>query len=87
MPELEFKDLVIVILIGFNVLQFLLTREMIRPKDAGLFIELLRDSAKRTPSTLDDRLLDMADSFVGLNERDKDKTQTVTLHQVVSDED
>ena len=81
MPVLEFKDLLIVILVGIVLAQFLLTRKMVDPTDLIVFIELLKEQAKKTESTLDDRLLEVAEDILTVQDN-KDKTTTVTLTQV-----
>lgn len=64
----DVKDLVIIILIGINALQFFLNRDDISPKALENFsriaIKALREYADKTPSTLDNSLLDLADDML-----------------------
>jgi hypothetical protein len=84
--QLTYEQILITILIGLNVLQFVLSRNDVSPTAiknfASVFITMLREQAKKTESTIDDTLLDLADDLLKSDDEDTSKVTATTTQSV-----
>lgn len=81
--DFDVKDIIILVELGIIVFMFLSSRNDISPEAlkslATVAITTLRNYADKTPSTLDNTLLDFADNLVKSDNKETTEVQAVKV--------
>lgn len=61
--QIDFEKIMILILVGVSLIQFLTTRKMITSEDVKEILDKLKPEVEKTENKVDDILVDIADKL------------------------